>query len=160
MSLELDSSSPKTLVNALRQVLNQEEMTGVAVQIVALAGHASDEVRMWAVEAMERSVKPVPSEIDALTKQLQQSDDGEVCYWAATMLGRLEVDAAPAAQALCDCLENSLYLPARERAAWALCQIGDAAVVAEASLKKAAQEAPPRLKRIATEALKRMNQAA
>jgi hypothetical protein len=114
MSFELDSSSPETLVNALRQVLNQEEATGVAVPIVALAGHASEEVRMWAIEAMERSVKPLPEETEGLTLQIQQIDDGEVCYWAATMLGRLEVDAAPAAQALSDCLENSLYLPANE----------------------------------------------
>ena len=84
---------------------------------------------------------------------LQSADDGETCYWAATLLGRLGQDAAVAAGALEGCLRESMYLPARERAAWALSQIGPQAAAAVPTLEEAAAAAPPRLQRLATEAL-------
>ncbi|WP_372726322.1 hypothetical protein, partial [Novipirellula sp.] len=58
------------------------------------------------------------------------------------------------------CVLNSMYLPARERAVWALAEIGPAAANAIESLEKTAEAAPPRLKRLAKEAIKTIGNAA
>ena len=62
--------------------------------------------------------------------------------------------AVSAVDALQTCLRESMYLPARERAAWALSQIGPPASSAVPALQEAAKGAPPRLQRLATEALR------
>jgi hypothetical protein len=158
--VNLGGLAPETIIDALRQISNRDHVTGFTLRIVALAGNSNDEIRMWAAEALERAIEPSEDEIASLIHVLELAGDGEVCYWAATMLGRIGAAAASAGPALSDCLEQSLYLPARERSAWALCQMGDAAIVARDSLSKAAQNAPPRLKRLANEALKRIGEAA
>ncbi|KAA1262525.1 hypothetical protein LF1_50900 [Rubripirellula obstinata] len=156
----LGNLKPETVIETLQQVSNSDSVTGMTVRIVELAGNSNDEIRMWAAEALERAIQPSADEISSLIKVLEENEEGEVRYWAATMLGRLGGAAAQAGQALSDCLDKSLHLPARERSAWALCQIGEAAAVAKDSLSKAAEDAPPRLKRLATEALKRIGEAA
>ena len=156
----LGNFKPQSAIEALQQIANSDCVTGLTVSIVELAGNTNDEVRMWAAESLERAIQPSVNEIPSLIKVLEQNNEGEVKYWAATMLGRLGGEAAQAGRALSDCLEKSLHLPARERSAWALCQIGDAAVVAKDSLSTPAHNAPPRLKRLATEALKKIAEAA
>ena len=46
-----------------------------------------------------------------------------------------------------------MFLPARERATWALTQIGPAASAAIPTLMEAVETAPPRLQRLAIEAI-------
>jgi hypothetical protein len=138
---------------ALRQISAKEAVSGLTALIVQLAASRDDEIRMWAAEALESAVQPDASEVGSLTTLLEQAEDVETCYWAATMLGRLGGDATPATKALEACLRESMYLPARERATWALCQIGPAAAIATAALNEAARNAPPRLRRLARHAL-------
>lgn len=150
---KLDSDSEDHRIDALRQISTAEEVHGLTASIVTMAGSDDDEIRMWASEALESAVQPDASEQLMLIQLLESTHDSEICYWAATMLGRLGKEAGAAAAALEVCVRESMYLPARERAAWALSQIGPAAKVATATLKEAAETAPPRLQRLATAAL-------
>lgn len=153
-SEQLKSDSVEDQLQALRQISSHDQVAGLAVPVVGLSGSSNDEVRMWAAEALESSVRPEASEVLMLIQQLDAGPDGEICYWAATMLGRLGTEAAMAADALDRCLRESMYLPARERATWALSQIGFRARVAVPSLREAAESAPPRLRQLAGEALR------
>lgn len=151
---KLTGNSVDDKVDALRQISWEEGVTGLTVAVVRLAEDRDEEVRMWSAEALESSVQPDPSEVGALVDVLTTAFDREVGYWAATMLGRLGKSAAPAAGALEAGLRDSTYLPTRERAAWALGQIGPPASSAMAALERAAETAPPRLRRLATEAIR------
>ena len=150
----LAGDAPAAQVEALRRIAGQESVTGLTVSIIALSGSSDEDVQMWSAEALETAVEPSTSEVIPLIEVLQSADHGEIRYWAATMLGRLGTDAVAAVAALETCLRESRYLPARERAVWALSQIGPQAAAAVPALKAAAAGAPPRLQRLATEALR------
>lgn len=150
---KLNGESFEGQVEALRQISNQETVTGFAVTVVSLCGSSDDEVRMWSAEALEVAIQPLPSDVPRLIELLQRADDGEICYWAATMLGRLGSDAAASVAALQRFIGESMYLPARERATWAIGEIGPAASGAIPTLRKAAQQGPPRLQRLAHQAM-------
>lgn len=150
---QLQAVSTEDQIDALRQISTAGPVRGLTGLIVRLAGHHDDEVRMWAAEALESSVQPDASEQLLLIQLLESSHDSEICYWSATMLGRLGTEASAAARALQRCASQSGYLPARERATWALSQIGPAARIAIPTLQQAAETAPPRLRRLATATL-------
>ena len=150
----LASGSVEDQIDTLRQVSGQQRVPGITTLVVTLSGSHDDEIRRWASEALESSIEPHISDIPRLSIQVQSQDDGEVCYWAATMLGRLGVESASAVGALQCCLATSMYLPALERATWALSQIGAQALSAKPALSEAAATGPPRLRRLASEALK------
>ncbi|MFG0260982.1 MAG: HEAT repeat domain-containing protein [Novipirellula sp. JB048] len=143
----------------LQTLSHQEAVSGITVACIELVDDAEEEVRMWASEALQRAVQPDRGEVDALAELLRQPNAGEIAYWAATMLGRLQSDAVEGVGALQDCLLHSSYLPARERAAWALAQIGPPAASAIGSLEAVSAEAPPRLKRLACEAIQAIGHA-
>ncbi|MDF1842507.1 MAG: HEAT repeat domain-containing protein [Rubripirellula sp.] len=153
---QLQGDSVDECIAALHQIIQQDSVTGLALWVVPLAGSLDDDVRIYAAEAMESTIRPTLSEQLILIQLLESTQDSEICYWAATMLGRLGSDAGAAAVALETCVRQSMYLPARERAAWALSQIGPAASVALPTLHKAAETAPPRLKHFATVAIERI----
>ena len=83
----LASGDEQQQVEALQQISSCDGVVGLTAVILALAGDERDEVRSWAAEAMEMAVRPEPADLPMLAARLQQSSDGEVCYWAATMLG-------------------------------------------------------------------------
>jgi hypothetical protein len=155
----LRSDSIEDRVSALRQISSRDSVRGLTIDIVVLSGSDDDDVRMWASEALESAVQPDPSELLRLIHLLESTRDSEICYWAATMLGRLGREAAASARVLDRCVRKSMYLPARERAVWALSQIGPAAEIAIPTLTEAAQTGPARLQRLATETLRRVNEA-
>lgn len=154
---KLSSESFEDQAEALRQISAEQEVTGLTVAVVAFCGSSDDEVRMWSAEALEVAIRPQVSEVPELIELIEQADDGEIYYWAATMLGRLGPEAATAVAALEQLLCDSMYLPARERATWALAEIGPAAAAAIPSLQSVAENAPPRLKRLAHQALAAIN---
>lgn len=146
---------------ALRQISSHELVRGLATEIVKLSGAANDDLRMWAAEAMENSVQASPADVGELISLMEQSPDGEVCYWSATMLGRLGIQAAASLPALENCMLHSEYLAARERAVWAISQIGPAATAAIPTLRKTSRELNhPRLQRMAAEAIRRLENSA
>jgi HEAT repeat protein len=154
----LASGIEETQVRALRQMSSCESVTGVAPTVAMLSGSENDEVRMWAAEAMETAVQPAAADIKALIDLMAASPDGEVCYWSATMIGRLGVQGAETVEALERCLLNSNYLAAKERAVWALSQVGPDAVAALPALRTVIDEPDrhPRLTRMATEVIRRL----
>ncbi len=160
----LDYDNAEGLLAALRQIVNQDTeiegpVRGVTVRCIKLAGHSDDEVRMWAAEALGMKVVPSPSEAIEIANCLAQPGDGEVAYWAATMLGRLGCDGIEGVAALIDCIEHSSFLPARERSAWALAQIGSGASQAIETLRLAVDENLPRLSRLANEAIREIERS-
>lgn len=149
----VSSPSAEGCIRTLRQIAAAGHVLGLSAAIVRLAGSSDDEVRLWSAEVLESCVVPSPDETPELMALLGETEDSEVCYWAVTMLGRLGRDAEPAVASLEKCLGESLYLPARERAAWALSQIGAAAAPAMPTLRRTALSGPPRLQRLAIQAL-------
>ena len=92
--------------------------------IVALARACADEqeeVREWAVAALEDIGPPAVAELPALAA-LVTDQNRDVGYWAATLLGRLGAPAATAVPALTGALVGPADLAVRQRAAWALGQ--------------------------------------
>lgn len=153
---QLQGDSVEECIAALRQIIQQDSVTGLALWVVPLAGSLDDDVRIYAAEAMESTIQPTLSEQLRLIQILESAHDSEISYWAATMLGRLGSDAGAAADVLDSCVRQSMFLPARERAAWALSQIGPAASIALPTLREAAETAPSRLKHLAAVAIQRI----
>lgn len=114
---------------------------------------ADERVRQWASEALGAINTPDEASLPIFALRLA-SQNGEVLYWAATMLGRLGIAGSTAARALAQLLQrDSAALAARERAAWALGQMGPSASVALESLRSAAQSQHARLSRLAKQAV-------
>jgi len=65
----------------------------------------------------------------------------------------LGTESTPAVAALQQCLSESMFVLSRERAAWALAQVGSAAASASETLKQAVDGGQPRLSQLAFEAL-------
>jgi hypothetical protein len=164
---QLNSESVDDQLAALRRIAGTEAVTGITVPVVTMVGSGDSDVRMWAAEALERAVDPGVEEAESLAELLDASADDEVGYWAATMLGRLGHSlsgrpslSAAAVAALDHCLRHSSYLPARERAVWAVCQMGPASRRVIPTLRRLSHEAPPRLQRMSANALRRLESAA
>lgn len=123
----------------------------------SLLARLDDEVtiREAAVSALESLGPPPASQVPELIARLRDPS-GDVIYWAATLLGRLQDDASEAVPALATCLESKAAIAARERAAWALGQIGPAAAPARGALERAAAGDAVRLARLAKGALERI----
>jgi HEAT repeat protein len=123
-----------------------------AVPLVRACGDADERVREWAVAALEDMGPPSGDAVAPLMK-LVAAPDPLVAYWATTLLGRSGQDAANAVAVLAGCLESHAEVSVRQRAAWALGQIGPAARAACEPLERATGQGDERLARLATEAL-------
>ncbi len=128
------------------------EAQEAAVALTRASGDRDAEVRDWAVAALEDLGPPAIGDVPALTA-LVINPDQNIAYWACSLLGRLKHDSAGAVRALIETLANHGHLAVRERAAWALGQIGPAAREAKPALQKAEQSGEPRLARLAVAAL-------
>ena len=135
-------------------------VSGLAVRLSQLAGSPNDDVRGWAADVLETNLDASDEDVAALSELLITRQDGETCYWAATLLGRLGQRAADAVIALRYCLTDVDYLPAKERAAWAIGRIGKQAADAMADLRMVAQTSPPRLARLARQAMESIRSVA
>lgn len=114
-----------------------------------------DSVREWAVAALEGLGPPRPCDVAPLA-ELLANPSLDVAYWSATLLGRLGQQAAPAVSGLIAALESHAELAVRQRAAWALGQIGPAASSARAALEAASAGTDARLASLARQALGRI----
>jgi len=129
-----------------------EEARAAAVPLVRAAADDDEIVQEAATAALEEMGPPDPAEVAELASLLED-ESADTAYWAATLLGRLGSEAAPAVDRLAAALEGSRPLNVRQRAAWALGKIGPGAASAQPALQAAAAAADPRLSRLSAAAL-------
>ncbi len=122
-----------------------------AIAIVSATATDDEVLLEHLVGALESIEHPLASDVDRLAALLS-ADEGDVGYWAATLLGRLGDQAAPAVPALAAGLGSPVQ-NTRHRSAWALGRIGTAAAAAVPALERATRDDDPRLARLATKAL-------
>jgi len=128
-----------------------------AVALTLACGDEAEEVRQWATSALEQLGPPSSSDVAPLV-ELIEARSPDVGYWAVTLLGRLKGDAAPAVDALARTVGGQQGIAVRQRAAWALGEIGPAAAAAIPVLQKVAGDPDPRLARLAAETLKKITE--
>lgn len=112
-----------------------------------------------AIELLENCGAPSLTDVSFLCDQLKSGRSSRV-YWCSTLLGRLGATVGEQAERsriyteLCNAIsDESLELSARERAAWAIGQLGGVDGDCRAVLEKQVENAPARLKRLLETAL-------
>lgn len=152
----LETGSPAERLDAAEKLAQLEsDARDAAVPLVEACQTEDDQLRDWVVAALEALGPPAAGEVAKLAS-LVEHESLDTAYWACTLLGRLELQAAPAVPALAKTLGNHADLVVRQRAAWALGKIGPAAGAARGDLQQAADAADSRLARLAREALDRL----
>ena len=126
-----------------------------AVSLIRACGDADEPVRQWAAAALEETGAPDAADVAALADLLDAAQ-GDVRYWSATLLGRLGERAASALGPLSRALDGDPDVAVRQRAAWAMGQMGRSAVAAKEVLTRATCGGDARLTRLAHEALKKI----
>lgn len=139
---------------AAAEELSQSPQQGAAIALVEACVHADDALESITA-ALEELGPPVASDVAPLAKLLG-SPSLDTAYWAATLLGRAGAGAASAVPQLTQALSSHAVLAVRERAAWALAEIGPAAVTARPVLEKAAAGSDRRLATLAREVLDKL----
>jgi HEAT repeat protein len=134
--------------------LSGSPQQGAAVALVEACG-ADDDSLESVTAALEELGPPAASDSAPLAKLLD-SPLLDVAYWAATLLGRAGAGAASAVPQLTQALGTHAELAVRERAAWALAEIGSGAGTARPALEKAAAGSDRRLAKLAREALAKL----
>ncbi|MCA9122502.1 MAG: HEAT repeat domain-containing protein [Planctomycetaceae bacterium] len=123
-----------------------------AIPLVKACGDADEEVRNWAVAALEELPAPTASDAAALEEMINV-DRLDVAFWATTLLGRMETSAASTVPTLAVAVANHPESVVQQRAAWALGRIGKPAAAAIPQLEAATASKDPRLARLASAAL-------
>ena len=96
-----------------------------SVSLVRACSDPDEQVREWAVAALEELGQPSVGDVSALSGMLK-GPSGDLAYWAATLLGRLGEQGAAAVPQLTDLLDSQSAVTSRQQAAWALGKIGRA----------------------------------
>lgn len=152
----LSAADPNKRAEAAEQLAQLgPDAQPAAVALVLACGDEAEEVRQWATAALEQLGPPSSSDVAHLVT-LIDARSPDVGYWAVTLLGRLKAEAAPAVDALVQAVGGQGDIAVRQRAAWALGEIGSAAAVAVPTLQKASGDPDPRLARLAAEAIKKI----
>lgn len=146
----LNGSPEQRAAAAQTLMLLGEAAAGAAASLVTLAG--DDAAGEWCVATLEALGPPPVDQVDQLAK-LTTADCEATAYWAATLLGRLGVEAAAAVPALTDAAQHHSALAAQERSVWALGKIGAAASQATQVLAILARSDQKRLARLAKRSL-------
>lgn len=134
-----------------------DEAQPVAVALVKAMGDSDEETQQWASAALEELGPPDVSAAPTLAALLQTVDiEADTAYWAATLLGRLGEEGADSVPTLTVAAQDHFSMPVRERAVWALGQIGEPASSSQAVLTKLAAGNQPRLAKLAKAALEKI----
>jgi HEAT repeat protein len=127
-----------------------------AVPLVEACAIDDDSLHEFVTAALEELGPPLPGDVAKLAA-LVSHRSLDVAYWAATLLGRLKDHSASAVNELVAALDAHPEISVKQRAAWALGQIGPAAIETLAALQKAAASSDPRLARVAQEAIEKLS---
>jgi len=124
-----------------------------AVALVHACGTDEESLCAWCSEALENLGPPAADQISSLI-ELAQNPSSNSAYWAITLLGRAKEEADGAVLPLANLLiSDSPEVATRERAAWALRQIGPTAHAALPALQEVASSNNGRLARLAQQAM-------
>jgi HEAT repeat protein len=129
-----------------------------AVSLARACGDADEQVREWAVAALEQMGAPDAADAAALADLLAAAQ-GDVRYWSATLLGRLGEQAASTVGPLIRAIDGDADMAVRQRAAWAIGQMGRSAASAREVLTRATLGGDARLARLARETLEKIGEA-
>ena len=140
---------------ARRLALSASAASVAATGLVNAVGDHDEEVANQAAEALENLGPPREQDLQELMQFLLHAN-ADCGYWAATLIGRLGASGAGAVSSLASAVASHPATSVRERAAWALGQIGSAASAARETLEAASHSSSPRLARLAQESLTRI----
>ena len=129
-----------------------EDAVAAIVPLVRAISDSSETVRENAVGALEEIGVPDKGDLNAL-RELVDSHEVDVAYWAVTLIGRLGPRAEPAVEDLAHAVAASPAVHIRQRAAWALGKIGPLAAAAVPALQTATRSDDSRLAPLAQRAL-------
>jgi HEAT repeat protein len=132
-----------------------EKAQTAAAALVKCVSDTDESVREAVTSTLEELGPPAKEQLGELTS-LVKANSADVAYWAATLVGRLKEAGSAATDSLARCLNETQEMAVRERAAWALGEIGPQAKSAVEALKKAAADGGPRLARLAKQALEQI----
>jgi HEAT repeat protein len=150
---QLEGTDAEAQIAAANELASRgRDAQGAIVALVRTVGIPNEEVLEACTAALEEAGPPTADQIRPLMP-LVSDCSGDIAYWAVTLIGRAGAEAAPALPALVQVLESDADLPVRERAAWALGEIGPGAKSATAALATAANCDDARLARLAKKAL-------
>lgn len=149
---DLGSSDGATRATAAEAISRHAEAKAAMIPLIRACGDPEETVREWAVAALEEIGPPESDELAAIAEMLNEPN-GDSAYWAATLLGRAEAEAAGEVGALAACLDSQASIAVRQRAAWALRQIGEPAKPAIPALRRAANDGNVRLANLAQQAI-------
>jgi HEAT repeat protein len=128
-----------------------------AVALVLACGDEAEDVRKAAVSALEKIGPPEAADLGQLIALIEAKSPDVGC-WATTLLGRLKSEAAPAVDALVRAIAESPHILVRQRAAWALGEIGAPADAALPTLRRVVSDPDPCLARLAYEAVRQIGE--
>lgn len=141
-----------------KQLLEYAQHPELALQnlpeLLALLESEDETLQNYATEALENCGPPRGEDLLDLQNRLQSKTASEV-YWASTLLGRAKAELEKQGQTACVqqslgsvILQETFDLSARERAAWAVRELGPAGPELQLQFQQIAKNAPPRLKRL------------
>jgi len=126
-----------------------------AVELIHATADPSETVRDWATNALE-NCGPPPAHLEPRLVELARNSLGDQAYWAVTMLGRLELPGEATVAALAEIVVGARDAKVRQRAAWALGNLGPEAKPALPQLQAATQVTDSRLARLAGRAIQQI----
>jgi len=150
-----DPSAEKRREAAEQLCRRGEEACPAAVQLARATADEDEQVQQWATAALEELGPPEVKWIDDL-KQILAEPEADPAYWSATLIGRLEAQGATAVGTLIEALQSHPAANVRQRAAWALGQVGTEAGESAEALTDAAKSDDKRLARLARGALEKI----
>ena len=150
---ELFATDVELRMNAARELAMAGSSTrSAAVALTKACADENEEVCEWATAALEELGEPPADSVRSLAGLLTDPCL-DVAYWAATLLGRLKDQAGDGVHSLGIALTEHSEPAVRQRAAWALGQMGASAEPVLPVLQSAAESDDVRLARLAREAI-------
>jgi len=136
---ELNQTDPTRQAAAAQSLAAlAEEAQPALVALIQACSSQNESVLSWCTAALEDVGPPELHQIEDLTL-LANSANSDVAYWAVTLLGRANDQAASAVPTLIERLTDSSSPSVQRRAAWALGKLGRSANSAIAPLRAIAE---------------------
>lgn len=123
LTADLSSPDPAVRLEAAEKLAGLEEAAApAAVQLLQALADSEEPVRQFVNSALEDCGPPPQSLVDDL-EPLVASENADIAYWAATLLGRLEAGAIQTVESLKKAAAEHPSQEVRKRATWALGKI-------------------------------------